>query len=1094
MTAVMSSSAIADVSARGGSNDDYRVVAIALGNETNWSHDWMQPDGTTQEFLVKGQEVPVEVQVQRGGSSFTPKVAMVKLELVHPIGYIIDAFYWNTTGEIGGQTFTNSIPWSAEIAHSILNTTSNELSGGIILRATVINPDDTINHNDVKEAVIPVAITRNDLDSTTTGAGVPSFQPARYPAGGGAATGEGIWQTDSSTAAYVGNTHWRHSNMNTDYPSNSHDRLVWGFRTATGSCGSNALFDSGLWNNAGIPYCRIQLNSAEYVSAQLHSKTWGRMGSGDYTGFELWRGQGGPDERIVGDFADSSPSTATGEWSNVSWDPMVTWVETQNLTNYDLFLGGQSFNVGFLFNSDSGGATQGMHTDEFVMFGVEKVKEFTLDINCDDKEGGHSAPPNSILTLHCTVKNNGYSNAQVEINTNVSNITWMNPFNPMLRIDSDNPNRHGTSVTLPVFSASEVQEMWINLSIPPGADVQQQTWNVWWEDVTFNGQGVMGSVSMDVAVTEQYGVELTSSAPFIAALLEPGESELIPFKLQNAGNRDASYSVTSSFPDSTWTGIVSNETGVPISMPMIIARGDAINLFLNVTSPSDAAPGQYSFSMRALCPSCGEALYGNDVIVKNIEVPIKRDVSLEAETSSISGSANSVERSVLIEVYNQGNEDEEFALSVTMSNNALRASLSTDITPILDAWDGSTPILLKLPMDRGLDPGVYTVTIKATSADDISVWNKTVIQVEILDTAAVSVLDKQSEQSYIPGGDEDQMKFNLTNDGNNPDRFNMSLNVPTGMNARFVNLPDGDNTPTLAPGESFDVIVAFTFDEGIEGEIYLDVVATSTNDPSISNTGVGLFKVGSQNWLRIIATETLVIDEPDLYWINVTVKNHYTAAQSVSMDLDNSEAKRWYEARVASNDADFILQRGEERIVRIKVEIEETSLYNLDSDTVVTNLVIWARSNTVADAADATVQVKLLKNSQGSSNSESDESKKGELNIQGTLTWVVAIVVILVLCLVLVKLILTEEEEEENEWDYSDYEASLTVTYGDVAAAPTVPEAKEVPFVPQQPAMPSPVEQPGAGPELPPDGLPEGWTMEQWATYGAEYRKRIGLD
>jgi len=1109
----ISSTAAAGVAARGGSGDDYRVVTISLGNATNTSFDWMQPDGTTQEYLVKGQEVPVEVQVQRGGSSFTPKEAQVKLELVHPIGYVIDTHYWNTTGEIGGQTFTNSIAWQSNIAHSVLNTTNNHLSGGIILRATVTNPDDTINYNDVMDLTIPVAITRDNLDASSTGAGKQTFQSADYPANGGASTGEGIWQTDSSTsAAYVGSTHWRHSNMNTDYPSNKLSRLVWGFRTATGSCGSNALFESGLWNNAGIPYCRLQLNSAEYVSAQMHSKTWGRMGSGDYTGFELWRGQGGPNERIVGDFADSSPAVGAGEWTNVSWDPMVTWVETQNLTNYDLFLGGQSFNVGFLFHSDGGGATQGMHVDEFVMFGVEKVQQFTLDIDCDNTESGYTSPPNSILTLYCTVKNNGYSNAQVEINTNVSNITWMNPFNPMLRIDSDNPNRHGTSVTLPVFGASEMQEMWVNLSIPPGADVQQQTWNVWWEDVTFNGQGVMGSVSMDVAVTEQYGVDLTSSAPFIAATLSPGESDLIPFMLQNSGNRDASYSITSSFPDSKWSGIVSNETGIPVSMPMIIARGESLNLFLNVTAPNDASPGQSSFSIRALCPSCGEGLVGNDVIVKNIEVPIRREVSLEPEINTISSSANSVQREVIVEVYNYGNSDEKFALSVRMSNNALKASLSTSETPVLDAWDGSAPILLKLPMERGLEPGMYTVTIEANSIiennedDHNSARNQTVIQIEVLDTAAVTVLDKESDQSYIPGGGENQVKFNITNDGNRADKFTMTLNVPSGMTAKYVNLPDGVHTPNLSPGESFDAIVAFSFGmcpdvkQPLDGKpddgctVNLGVIATSNEDNSISDTGIGTFKVGSQNWLRVIATESPTISEAGVYFVNVSVINSFTSEQTMYLELNNSEAKRWYSAKIVNSDSgDIRLVKSEDRTIQIKITIQETSLANLDSDTVITNLTIWALSTTVADATSSVIQVKLQKDQAGSKSSSSDDSK-GEFDVQGTVTWIIAVTVILVLCVILVKLILSKEEEEENDWDYSDYEAALTVTYGEVAAAPTVPEAKDVPFVPQQPEMPAPAAVPSAGPELPPDGLPEGWTSEQWATYGAEYRKRIGLD
>ena len=33
-----------------------------------------------------------------------------------------------------------------------------------------------------------------------------------------------------------------------------------------------------------------------------------------------------------------------------------------------------------------------------------------------------------------------------------------------------------------------------------------------------------------------------------------------------------------------------------------------------------------------------------------------------------------------------------------------------------------------------------------------------------------------------------------------------------------------------------------------------------------------------------------------------------------------------------------------------------------------------------------------------------------------------------------------------------------------------------------------------AGPPLPPGGLPEGWTMEQWRHYGEQYLQRMGLN
>jgi hypothetical protein len=49
------------------------------------------------------------------------------------------------------------------------------------------------------------------------------------------------------------------------------------------------------------------------------------------------------------------------------------------------------------------------------------------------------------------------------------------------------------------------------------------------------------------------------------------------------------------------------------------------------------------------------------------------------------------------------------------------------------------------------------------------------------------------------------------------------------------------------------------------------------------------------------------------------------------------------------------------------------------------------------------------------------------------------------------------------------------------------------------PAIPAPIpvkhvpSLPSAGPPLPPGGLPNGWTMEQWSHYGEQYLQRMGL-
>ena len=84
----------------------------------------------------------------------------------------------------------------------------------------------------------------------------------------------------------------------------------------------------------------------------------------------------------------------------------------------------------------------------------------------------------------------------------------------MIRIDSANPNQHGTSVVIPPIPGGNTSEMWINLSIPAGSDVQQQVWQVWWEDFGGTQLGEMGRVTSDLAITEQYGVHLSSTVPF----------------------------------------------------------------------------------------------------------------------------------------------------------------------------------------------------------------------------------------------------------------------------------------------------------------------------------------------------------------------------------------------------------------------------------------------------------------------------------------------------------------------------------------------------------------------------------------------------
>ena len=81
-------------SGRGGNNDDFFIKKISIEN-SNVS-TWVQSDQSTVDYLVMGQQVEVKIQVQLGGNSLTGKSAFVLMEIVHPIGYVIESSNFTT--------------------------------------------------------------------------------------------------------------------------------------------------------------------------------------------------------------------------------------------------------------------------------------------------------------------------------------------------------------------------------------------------------------------------------------------------------------------------------------------------------------------------------------------------------------------------------------------------------------------------------------------------------------------------------------------------------------------------------------------------------------------------------------------------------------------------------------------------------------------------------------------------------------------------------------------------------------------------------------------------------------------------------------
>ncbi len=1097
-------------SARGGSKDDFSIFSIELGNATLEPETWIQPNGDVHEYLLQDDLVEVTVTVFKDGSvTGTQKQTDAKLEVVHPIGFVIETFTWTTDLMPGGGKDQNTITWNPQEAHSVLNTTTNELTGGLILRASVNFTNDDRNDNDMMEKQVPIAVHKDEMDTESTSTAL-SFHPGTYPIGGGDANAFGSWYIDQDGDSAVGENHWRMINQaGNTYPSSSFDRLVHSFYYPDSSCDGQA-WDAGLTQTYQINVCRQLFQSQEYISTQVHLQAWGTMGAGDAAYLEFWSGNGNftdPFQSVHWDVAEINPSPIPGQWKNISWDPQTVWSQNPALQNPDLLLGGNSWTFSLVLRSDNSDATQGMHFDDFIQFGVSKVDGYTLTATCDEPVGGFETVPNDLVSWKCLVTNNGYKNVQFRAQTNVTNATWMDPVVPQLRLDTANPNDNDFNVVIPPIGPFETTEVWANLSIPPGAEVQIQDWEIWFTDASSANSGEKARVSTTVSINSQYSVKLTSTAPQIALNMNPGESKLLPFTIFNTGNLDSTFQLQATFSEDLWSGIVQDELGNAITS-IFMLKGTSANLNLLVSAEDRALPGQVNVNVRASRTS-GD-VDGDTLLTRTIDVPIYRDFELETSYSLFSnddgrlyveGFANEESKSILMSLYNNGNDEESYNISVTndfpLKYRQSGAYVDTIQSPILDEWGGSWTFFLNLPMPIGLPEGFYEVVVTATNVDDSSLSVSEVIPVEIQKTASVEVETDISDQSYIPGDIAQAMTFEVTNFGNIPDKFEMSLNLPPGMNAQFTNLVDGQYTPTIDSGASYNVTVEFSFDSGVSGNLQMVIVAKSDYDDSVIASGGSTYSVGSSNqWLKILPSQQVIIDNfEDEVVLEVTVRNQYSTAQSVSMDIDYGNSSSWYQSRIDSSDRQFVLGTGDDsiRVVTIRFEVTEDTLMSLDNPTFDSEIILWARSDTVSDAAQSTIQVQLRKII-----IETNDETEAGFDFAGAATWLGFIIIIAGGIFVTIRILKNVEDDDDEyaNWGQEGYQDSLTSSYQSVISAPTVPSgppatvpaamppqapeaAKPVPeIMPQtQPITPS-------GPPLPESGLPDGWSMDQWNAYG----------
>ena len=477
------------------------------------------------------------------------------------------------------------------------------------------------------------------------------------------------------------------------------------------------------------------------------------------------------------------------------------------------------------------------------------------------------------------------------------------------------------------------------------------------------------------------------------------------------------------------------------------------------------------------------------------------DLAIAPVKNAMLAPADGQLRTVQVFLFNYGNTGDTFDIRVETDNWRLEADMSSDEVT-LEANGGQITLSLLLPMPKGVDNGTYRVSIIGTSQMNPSYQSVSNFYLTVPKTYLVEVEDRDlSQEVFAAGTDPRTLKWKISNTGNEDDSFRIELDFPSDVSAFVAGLSNG-KTPYIAPGEDYNLSVSYSFAEGVEGPRIIKLKATSTESGN-SAEGEARFEVGTVGFLLVLPpssqSNAAEIYEPgDDYVLVFTIRSaHPELEQQIRADVELDNLWTLYNARVDEDDRNFVLAAGESRNVTIHIEVQEEQLENLAANIVDFNVSLVVISD--LDTTTKTTEITLYKPDPIPEGTDVKEVGWLAANFALVAVGLVIMGVVLFSSFRVLRSARAPLEEYSSLDDYSMTVEGWSGKKNDPSQLPSADEiansmyggSKEL-F--QQPPPPSgPVEQDTAtthetaGPPVPEDGLPEGWTMEQWQYYGKQW-------
>ena len=296
--------------------------------------------------------------------------------------------------------------------------------------------------------------------------------------------------------------------------------------------------------------------------------------------------------------------------------------------------------------------------------------------------------------------------------------------------------------------------------------------------------------------------------------------------------------------------------------------------------------------------------------------------------------------------------------------------------------------------------------------------------------------------------------------------------------------------------------VSYSFAAGVEGPRIIKLKATSIESGN-SAEGEARFEVGTVGFLLVLPPSSLSnaaeISEPgDDYVLVFTIRSaHPELEQQIRADVELDNLWTVYDARVDEDDRNFVLAAGESRNVTIHIDVREENLENLAANIVDFNVSLVVISD--LDTTTKTTEITLFKPDPIPEGTDVKEVGWLAANFALVAVGLAIMGAVLFSSFRVLRSARAPLEEYSSLGDYSMTVEGWSGEKNDPGNLPSADDiansmyggSKELFQQPPPPPKPSEQEteptQEADVPPVPEDGLPEGWTMEQWQYYGKQW-------